>query len=485
MILPEPIEGPGYFWLPNDTATKLPGTLRISRAGTSTLHLTRLLQSRLAPSETPHFGAPYFSSNRAHHKRIVGIVNTNGFKNIVTLNDCYYRSWNMPSGIGVSTCEIVANTVLVGAGYEDDEQVSFSEFRFSFPGLDEWLGESGIDIIDKTTDSGHFQGVTINYTMPKNKSYRLRNGMRLEFNFDSHIPFGVALAETKITQKAYISIKSDRLFPFDEFRSVAWKVKNFLSFCADTALAFDSTVGYLYELTEEVNPNNSRRVPITIYFETAPRVDRETRVDPLEMLLSYSDIENEFADTINCWLDKYDECQPIFDSYFYSKHNPNSSSVESAFLLISQAVESFHRRMNSGPIVPDEEYRQLVNCMLGAIPEAKRGIFKNKLRFGNEPSFATRLNEMFSPFSHLYEFKTTRESYNWQVVNTRNFLTHYDKELESSSASGLELVFLQESLEALMQLHFLKMIGIEKRCIERIVERSARLRQKLIVFEDD
>ena len=485
MILPSSIEGPGYFWLPADPNIKLPGVLSISRHGASQLHLSRLTQPLPAQVDRLVLGAPFSYSGRAYHKRIVGIVKTDRFSDFVTLDNCYYSSWNMPGGLGISTSEIVANTVLFGVSFKDDEEILLSEFRFSFPQLDQWLRVSGIDITDETSDSGDFLGVTINYTPPENRTYELIEGMELEFNFDSEIPFGISFAETKVTQKPHISIKSEKLLPFSNFQSVAWKIRNFLSFCMDAPIAFDSAVGYSNERTENLDPSNTRRIPIIIYFESAPRVHDEVRINSLDMLLSYPDIENRFTETINCWLTEYDECQPIFDSYFYSKNNPNSASVETTFLLLSQAVESLHRRKSSLRVMSEDKYSQLVKCMLDAIPHKRRSFFKHKLRFGNEPTLTKRLEEMFFPFFDLYELNVSREEYIRKLVDTRNFLTHYDRKLATRAASGWELVLLQESLEALIQLHFLQILGVAKPDIASIVEGNNRISQKLAVSEDD
>ena len=486
MLLPDAIEGLGYFWIPSDANTKLPGVLRISRTGSCELNLTKLSSTIPLQSDDLVFGDPLRYSGRPYHKRIIGVVKWGTFSNLVTLHDCFYNSWNYPSGVGICSSSIVANTALVGAGFEDDDELSFSEFRFSFPGLDEWLQITGIDIEDTVSEeTGHFLGMTIKYAPPANKAYQLKNGMTLEFNFDSNIPFLGGYTETTITQKAHVSIRSDKLLPLSEFLSVAWKLKNFLSFCTDAALAFDSVVGYSPHLLQEIDENKTRRIPVKIYYDSAPRIEEEVKVQRHDILLSFPQIGDDFEDMINRWLTMYEDCQPILDSYFYTIHSSSRSSIEREFLVLAQAIESFHRRRYDRSIIPKDEYCQIVSRILDVIPTERKSIFEGRLRFGNEPSFGNRLKEMFSPFAHLYKLKGSGKQYIRQVVDTRNFLTHYDKSLESKAASGLDLVFLRESLEAMLQLHFLRTIGVGETAINIMAKDSRSLKYKLVVFDNE
>ena len=66
-----------------------------------------------------------------------------------------------------------------------------------------------------------------------------------------------------------------------------------------------------------------------------------------------------------------------------------------------------------------------------------------------------------------------------KIMNTRNYLTHYDPKLQDKSAQHTELLSISMKLESLFQLHFLKLIGLELMQIKNIVARNHSLNQKL------
>ena len=67
-----------------------------------------------------------------------------------------------------------------------------------------------------------------------------------------------------------------------------------------------------------------------------------------------------------------------------------------------------------------------------------------------------------------------------QVVKTRNYLTHYDLKIgnEAVTESG-ELLKLYSKLEALVQLHMLRLLGFEDDYVKAIATRYPPLKKKL------
>ena len=485
MNLPNPIECTGYFWLPSDPNTRLPGTIRISRSGYCELHLTRLFEHTPLFLAGPTFGAPFHSKLSLEHKRIVGIVRFHKSSQPLTLLNCFYSTYNTPGQAGIATSIVVAKTALIGAMYEDDEQISLSEYRFSFAELDEWLQIFDSNITRESVDGRAIQGVTIKYTPPETKNYRLSNGMNIEINFDLSIPIRFGSAESKIAQKSFISIKSDTVLPLEAFFSMARKMQSFFCFCIDTGVAFDSSVGYSIELTQDSGDNQTLETPIYAYYQSTLRTEIEDVISPHEMLLTFRDIESQFEDTINLWIDQQMECEPALNLYFYTKYGARIPSNEDVFLSLSQSLESLHRSKFPNATMPDEEYKALVNSMLDVLPKERRQFFEGKLQFGNEPSFFRRINELFAPFAELFTITENPKRFIRRVVDTRNYHTHLAKELKSKSASGAQLIYLHRNLEALLQLHLLRLIGMNSETVEMISKRNYRLTQNLVVSNSE
>lgn len=65
------------------------------------------------------------------------------------------------------------------------------------------------------------------------------------------------------------------------------------------------------------------------------------------------------------------------------------------------------------------------------------------------------------------------------MIDTRNYMTHYNQDLKNKSAQSNSLYKLTIMLEILFQLHILKDLGFTILEIKQICQSSFKLRQKL------
>ena len=73
-----------------------------------------------------------------------------------------------------------------------------------------------------------------------------------------------------------------------------------------------------------------------------------------------------------------------------------------------------------------------------------------------------------------------REKGSWKkMVDTRNYLTHYDPALAVRAAQRADLLPLVSKLEALFQLHLLLLVGIDQERIDNLVASNRKLRWRL------
>ncbi len=86
---------------------------------------------------------------------------------------------------------------------------------------------------------------------------------------------------------------------------------------------------------------------------------------------------------------------------------------------------------------------------------------------------------MLEPFESLYGDTKLRKHFIGKVIDTRNYLTHYDEKLAQQAAKGKGLWSLCMKLEALFQLHFLRLIGLDGDLIKNLVNENHALRGKL------
>ena len=92
-----------------------------------------------------------------------------------------------------------------------------------------------------------------------------------------------------------------------------------------------------------------------------------------------------------------------------------------------------------------------------------------------------RLRHLIEPFQELFGISSERKSFVNKVIDLRNYWTHYDQDLEDveKSVTTEELWELCLKLEALFQLHFLKLVGMDIEVIRSIAQKNVALQRKL------
>lgn len=484
MKLSNPIEESGFFWIPEDPERKFPGILKISESGETTLEITSLsniaLNVALSYRKTGKhlFGDP-FSATSTPFERIVG----RSKRGYVTLEDCRVigRRTQLSRAV-IASILISARRAFIGVDYGKGSSITFSTFRFSVEGLDEWLSITG------SQPEYVFEGnnLTINFSPPEKIKICLpEQEMELEFDFNLSIPAGFNITETKITQKAHISLKSSELRPLDNFLTVAYRITHFLRFAIGKTVSMTSATGYSKEMIGETAMNEKGyEIPIEIFFRQNTMSEESFKIDRNEMLLSYGYIQDELQDVIVNWLKSYQKFERTFNLYFAYKAGIHRDS-ESEFLSLVQSLEAMHRRESQEKLMPDDEFESIMKNVLGNIPERRRSWMEHRMRYANELSLRKRLKKMIEPFRKFYGSGSESDSFIKAVVDVRNQMVHSDTELPKSSSDTKKTIVLCAKLQSLLQLHLLRIIGMDGKNIEKIIEENVVLRSNLKLSEND
>jgi hypothetical protein len=190
----EKIHKSGYFWLPSKPKEKLPGTLSISESGEAELEILGV------------FGDPVVAlSDESEVERINGLIEGGRF---ITLDKCFYKRKSISFG-GISKSTFYVHFVFIGVLYQDRDELLYSSFTFSVEGLDEWLSITGINVEHDL----EAQKTSIVFKPPKEISMNLTEDIDLLFIFGGTTPYFGNITEAKVTQKAYISLRSKESLP--------------------------------------------------------------------------------------------------------------------------------------------------------------------------------------------------------------------------------------------------------------------------------
>ena len=476
MRLSQPIEKHGFFWLPGDTKNQVPGILRISESGDITLEVICF--------SDPDFGPYVFKERRLEDipdedmpdedittsiDRIVGITDDG----LITLDGCSYGD---PLGhwLGETSTSIIhAHFAFMGFHFAEGEEFTLSKLKFSVEGLDEWMEISGIcrDYNEKSA--------SIHFRHPEEIALNLPDGIELRFTFQANAigRFYPPVTEAGITQKAYISLTSKKLRPLEDFLELVFKLQKFLCFAIDEIVYIDSVVGYITK--DGYEPS------IEIYYQSMPHSIMRPNISQNGLLFNYQNVANQLEKFLTEWIKNYEISEPAFNLYF-SNSSDNHIYLDKEFLSLAQGIETLHRRNSQETQMPEDEFNNLVTKILEAIPDEKqKNWIEEKLKYANELSLRKRMKQMIEPFKDLFGNAKERNSFIRKVVDTRNYFTHYDRRLENEAPSGKKSGDLEKldrlhlKLKALLQLHFLKLIGMDIKSIKSIANENYAFRNKL------
>ena len=453
MRVKEKIEVSGYFWLPSFPKKRIPGVLRISDGGRIELEI---LGSFYENTEV----LDIISLNKETKvERIIGEIEKYGD---VTLDDCLF--------INISTSDtsmslIYARKAFLGIAYDDKEPILFNTFKFSVEGINEWVNLNRIN--PKFKENGD---ISIEYSPPKEVSIELYNGMKLLISSSWSLSELPITTEAKITKKTYLQLISDHALSTDEFTSIAYKLTNFLCFVIDNTVCIDHI---------SVTSNETQLVPVLLYYRTQPYTENEPEIEWHRMLFRYRQIKENAERIINSWLNAYDKIEPSLNLYF-SVSTGDQKYVESKFLALAQGLETYHRRTSNKNRMDEDEFEKLTETLIDKCPKKHQDWLSGRLKYGNEYSLRQRLKRIVEPFKEFIGNRKDRDRLIVDILNTRNYLTHYSESLKEESVSGEELWFLYRKMEALFQLIFLyKVLDFTKEEVKAIIADNEQLRLKL------
>lgn len=191
-------------------------------------------------------------------------------------------------------------------------------------------------------------------------------------------------------------------------------------------------------------------------------------------LFNYSSIEGIFQNILNNWFTLYSQLKSsielYMDNFLYERNN-----IELEFLTYTQALESFHRTFDRGNYLSKDKYDKIYNTLVLAIPKSitdeHKDSLKSRIKYGYEFSLRTRLKYLLKSLdeSSIELITNNQPKFISNLIDTRNYLTHLDKQLENKSLSINELILFNHKLKIFLLILILKKLNIpEKLIIDKI-----------------
>jgi hypothetical protein len=218
-----------------------------------------------------------------------------------------------------------------------------------------------------------------------------------------------------------------------------------------------------------------------IFFNTKhPWKDAVSKNDKPKLLSSFADFKSDFPSLLNHWYDNVSRYREAAGLYYDNlalgqQYNPLR------FLTTAQAVETAHRRLFGDTTFTAEEaraYRGLRHSFnellesINQIEERHKQDLKEKMIHLPQTKLQARLTELWTRAESVVRTAIPdEEGFNRSARNSRNYYTHYTKNLASRAAKDWELVKLTVQLEALLIATILLELGVQQETISRLFEK--------------
>jgi len=455
----------GYWWLASNPEKQLTGSLKFDPINGATLDLIGSFK------DIPNF------QDSTETTLILGFAN--GKK--VTLFQCYDRGsqMNMTSGMPVfQTSSFIANYVFIGHYFEKPEDILFTSLSINYSHIEEWTRITGFSFTLRHDAEHHMSGYDVSYEFPKDIFQVQTQDFLISFDYYFH-DGGDRIKEFKLEQTTFIKITPvGALHLNDYLTKICYHLQNFISLGIGMPVYPIVIKGRNENCKTERDKGKFFYDDIEIFYQARSGQDTSKQLHPLEMFFFLGDIRDNYELYLKNWFNKAEALQPVYDLYFAILYS-SKMYLQHRFITLTQALEAYHRRILGGKYAEDAEYvstyKALVSAIPGSLEEGFKTSLKTKMKYGNEFSLRKRLNEIIEKLGDVVDYLIiNRPLFIEDVVNTRNFLTHYDKSLEGKEKNGHELYLICEQLEFLVEVCFLSEIGMPVDKIKALVKRNKK-----------
>lgn len=453
----EEFEYKGIWWLPDKPKVQISGTLRFTPGEGAVLDLIGSLKDL---KDMDRLFNPEIVLGFSEGKEI-------------TLHRCFETQSKLTLP-GFLTSSYFADTVLLGVHFQKKEEVKFKELSIHYSYLDEWVNISGFDIqhaFDKDE-------VVIKYKQPETIQTVIDGDFKIFIYIKRSGPTeSVVQKEATIRQKTYIKIEPPEERHFGEYLSIMYHIQNLLSL-GIMAPVYPLDIEGKTELRKQMIGDKTYYPPVKIFYRLPDIPKGPKRILPFQMLFTFKDISNRFDVFLNNWFEKSDLLEPVYDLYFGTLYNPRMY-LRHRFLSLIHAIESFHQRIYGGGYLSDEDYKKVYNALVNAIPDGIKRDFrdslKGKLKYGHNFSLRKRLKEILDKYQEIVsDFIKDKNGFINKVVDTRNYLVHYDQKLKDKAASGEELFRLVQKLKIMVEICLLTELGFGSKEIKALFSKNRR-----------
>jgi hypothetical protein len=356
------------------------------------------------------------------------------------------------SNFKVSAC-------IFGVHTGDELQASLTSARLAFSGLKNWFPfRPSVEDNDEA-----FRLIYQKNLPPLIDVQSTRIKSRIVFDVLPRVDHEQS-GEYKSTHECCVTIEPEGPRSLSWFLELGYRFENFFS------LLLGTSVGLL-SIAVKVDGR-------TGWFVRRPR----SRIRKIDSTIWIRCDNAQLAAAILRWLETLETFRP-FEALAYGTVRNSKLFVDTEFLSLAQAIESFHRVTDSAVMTDRPQFKKIlaslqenILTLCGDSDIATRLL--ESIQHANEPNFKERIKRLFSRISeqNLRRLLGDPGEFEQTLRQTRNFFTHPGIKKQSKVLTDPKDIFLfNQKLHALLRLLVLIHLGFpERSAIEATIEQSLR-----------
>lgn len=432
-----------------------PGILSMDlSAGRYTLEFSKRIQKNQV--------ANGFSEGERTIPKLYGLANTGEH---ITLIDCFLlkqRKYNDE----IVSCTFYVETVLVGYHFTS-QKLEFNCFEFDMPEIVAWSDLCNFSLSIKSRSEQPLR-FSYDWIEKEHAIFQIGNNLVVSFiPFSKKLSLSVSDSEYSLTQSIIVRFSYSTPVTLEKL----WT--DFREFLLIINLGIQSNLNRNQVVCYSCNicKMDSRGL-ITAYSARPQTISAKTTF--LDYLFSLSELIED--DLVLCnWLEKKDDLNPIMNLYFASVMNPNLP-LDVLFLNLVQALEIYHTRFRSQD---KDRYKKRIERLLNACPKSQRQFHEKYLMPKSSKdegiTLLNRLSDLFiCDFDIEFEKldnKVFPYSFVDDIVNTRNYLTHYNKKKQASALSYSDILYSLLCLQTVLEYYILRELGFPQKVLSKALKK--------------
>lgn len=419
----KPFRCSGYWWLPETPDERIAGTLTYTPQKGATLELFGSFAQ--ATADFAGFGPEIVWGESDH--------------GVVTLHDCVLTHLSVGS---TNNSRLRARNVFLGYHFASESDMNFEKLFVRYSNLDEWINRSGFDrkvLADSVLPP--WKKLTVIYEPPNAIQIAQSPDCNMAVEFHLSVPsLTYVQKKASILQENYVELTFPSLRSVRDCFETLFHLRNFLTLGISEPIYVLQLRGYVQDCAE----------PITIFFEQRYMPEQLETILPPKMLFIFDEIAAKSDTFLKNWYSKRVSLKNAYELFFALINNPHMYA-DDRFLSMSRALESYHK----------------------------------EVIYSKDRNLRVRLTEILNIFwSIANTFIQDKGAFLNTVMDTRNYLTHYDVKPKKNVVYGNALFFTAEQLRLLVEMCLLKEIGFTLDEIERLFVKNDNHQQLIRLISE-